>query len=88
MALPLLPALITAVSGLFFRRVTTTDAAGQECEGRKARPVPAALTGALAFLIAYHFILWPILNFHFPEYGFPHLDLGAVAASLAALGGL
>lgn len=88
MALPLIPAVVAAVSGLFFRRVTTTDAAGHECEGRKARPVPAALMGLLAFLAMYHFLIWPVLNFHFPEYGFPPIDLGAIAASLAAVGGL
>ena len=36
----------------------------------------------------YHFLIWPVLNFHFPEYGFPPIDLGAIAASLAAVGGL
>ena len=51
MALPLVPALVAAVSGLFFRRVTTTDAEGNESERRKARPVPAALFALLVRLV-------------------------------------
>ena len=85
MALPLVPALVAAVSGLFFRRVTTTDADGNESERRKARPVPAAL---FALLALYHFLIWPVLNFHFPEYGFPPIDLNAIGAALAAAGGM
>ena len=88
MALPLIPALAAAVSGLFFRRVTATDADGNESERRKARPVPAALFALLAFLALYHFLIWPVLNFHFPEYGFPPIDLNAIGAALAAAGGI
>ena len=88
MALPLVPALVAAVSGLFFRRVTTTDADGNESERRKARPVPAALFALLVFLMLYHFLVWPVLNYHFPEYGFPPLDLAAIGAALTAAGGV
>lgn len=88
MALPLVPALVAAVSGLFFRRVTTTDAEGKESERRKARPVPATLFVLLVFLMLYHFLAWPVLNYHFPEYGFPPLDLAAIGAALTAAGGV
>ena len=88
MALPLVPALVAAVSGLFFRRVTTTDADGNKSERRKARPVPAALFVLLVFLMLYHFLVWPVLNYHDREYGVSPLDLAAIGAALTAAGGV
>ncbi len=87
MALPLLPALAAAVSSLFFRRVVEVKDDGAPGERRQARPLPAALAVLLAFLALYHFIIWPVLNFHFPEYGFPPLDLATIGAALTAAGG-
>ncbi len=88
MGLPLVASLAAVVSGLLFRRVPENNADGRPAERLQTRPVPAALGVLLAFLALYHFLLWPILNHHFPEYGFPPLDLAALSASLAAVAGL
>ena len=91
MALPLFPALAAAVSALFFRRASSDDArhdngAGGGDAPRRTRPVPALLFSVTAFLLIYHFLVWPLLNHHFPEYGFPPIDLAALGAALAAMG--
>ena len=90
MAVPFLPALVAAVSGLLFRRAGASDRDGGE-EGdrpRKARSLSALLAALLAFLALYHFLVWPVLNHHFPEYDFPPLDLAALSATLAAVGSM
>lgn len=38
----------------------------------------------LGLACLWHYLLWPILNFHFPEYGFPAIRLDG----LDGLGGL
>ena len=88
MALPIIPTLVASVVGLFVRKVTVADADGKESERRKARPVPAALASLLAFLLLYQFLIWPVLTYHFPEYGFPPLDLATIGAALTAAGGM
>lgn len=84
MALPFVTTLISAVSGLFFRRGDSEKPG----TGKQMRPLPTALCVLLAFLALYYFLVWPILNFHFPEYGFPPLDVTALGAAFAALGSM
>ncbi len=94
MAVPFLPALVAAVSGLLFRRAGASDRDGGHDGGeegdrpRKGRSLPALLAALLAFLALYHFLVWPVLNHHFPEYDFPPLDLAALSAALAAVGSM
>lgn len=94
MAVPFLPALVAAVSGLLFRRAGASGRDGGHDGGeegdrpRKARSLPALLAALLAFLALYHFLVWPVLNHHFPEYDFPPLDLAALSAALAAVGNM
>ena len=94
MAVPFLPALVAAVSGLLFRRAGASDRDGGHDGGeegdrpRTARSLSALLAALLAFLALYHFLVWPVLNHHFPEYDFPPLDLAALSATLAAVGSM
>lgn len=32
----------------------------------------------LGLACLWHYLLWPILNFHFPEYGFPDIRLNGM----------
>lgn len=93
MAVPFLPALLAAVSGLLFRRAGAPgqdgdNDGGKESGPRRGRTVPALLAALLVFLALYHFLVWPVLNHHFPEYDFPPLDLAALSAALAAAGNM
>lgn len=77
--------LARGLGGLFTRRRTVTDDNGAQREVRTARPFTVSLGVLLACLLLYHFLLWPILNFHYPEYGFPPIDV-ALLSALAGLG--
>ena len=94
MAVPFLPALVAAVSGLLFRRAGASGNTGGHDGGeeggrpRGGRSLPALLAALLAFLALYHFLIWPVLNHHFPEYDFPPLGLAALSATLAAVGNM
>ena len=67
----LLGTLVGAVGGLLTRRITETAPDGARVTRRKPRRFTRFAGWVLAAVVLYHFLLWPILNFHFPEYGFP-----------------
>lgn len=73
------------VGGLFTKTRTTTADDGTETESHRVRPFPASLAALLVFLLLYHLLIWPWLNYHFPEYGFPPLDL-SLLSTLAGWG--
>lgn len=80
----LLGTLVGAVGGLLTRKITETAPDGAQMTRRKARRFTRAAFYVLAAVLIYHFLLWPVLNFHFPEYGFPPIG----AELLTALAGL
>lgn len=80
----LLGTLVGAVGGLLTRKITETAPDGAQTTRRKPRRFTYAAFYVLAAVLLYHFLLWPVLNFHFPEYGFPPID----AALLSVLAGL
>lgn len=77
--------LARGVGGLFTTTRTSTADDGTETEVRKVRPFRTSLAGLLVFLLLYHLLIWPWLNYHFPEYGFPPLDL-SLLSTLVGLG--
>lgn len=81
----LLGAAIGGLGRLFIRKVTTTnDETGDESTTRQATPFGKASAVIIGCTLLYHYIVWPILNHHFPQYGFPDID----AIVLSALGGI
>lgn len=80
----LLGTLVGAAGGLLTRKITETAPDGAQATRRKARRFTRAAAYTLAAVLIYHFLLWPVLNFHFPEYGFPPIG----AELLTALAGL
>lgn len=73
------------VGSRFVRKVTTVDTeTGDESTKRQATPFGKASIVVIGCALLYHFILWPVLNYHFPHYGFPPID----AALLTVLTGL
>lgn len=81
----LLGAAISGLARLFVRKVTTTnEETGDESTRRQATPFGKASAVIIGCTLLYHYIVWPILNYHFPQYGFPDID----SIVLAALGGI
>ena len=70
----LLSTLGGVLAGVVMRRVTTVSADGQVHEKRKVRRPVKALVWLLAFLLLYHLLLWPVLNYLWPEVGFVQID--------------
>lgn len=81
----LLGAALGGLGRLFVRKVTTTnEETGDESTRRQATPFGKASAVIIGCTLLYHYIVWPILNYHFPQYGFPDID----SIVLSALGGI
>ena len=82
----LLGAALGWVGSKFVRTVTTTNAATGE-DNTKRQPTPFGTVSAVIIgcALLYHYIAWPILNYHFPQYGFPDID-SIVLSTLASIG--
>lgn len=70
------------LAGLFVKKVTTVAGDGARVTRRQARIFTKPLACVLGFMVAWHFVLWPVLNFFFPEVGFPPLDIGLLGGLL------
>lgn len=78
-------AAIGGLARLFVRKVTTTnEETGEDNIKRQATPFGKASAVIIGCTLLYHYIVWPILNYHFPQYGFPDID----SIVLSALGGI
>ena len=62
------------VGSKLVRTVITTDDNGEESTKRQATPFSKGSIVVVGCALLYHFIAWPILNHHYPEYGFPPID--------------
>ena len=81
----LLGAAIGGLARLFVRKVTTTNEdTGEDNVKRQATPFGMTSAVIIGCTLLYHYIVWPILNYHFPQYGFPDID----SIVLSALGGI
>ena len=65
------------------RKVFTQDTLVQKAsnsmeEQRTLRPVPTTLASAVALLAAWHFIVFPVLSYLFPDVGFPPLTVDII----------
>lgn len=85
MAIPVLPAIISAVAGFLFRR--GRDDTGNSIAPDKRRAPSQAILYILAFLLIWFFIVHPVLSYHYPEYNFPGIGPDVLGAVFAALGG-
>ena len=73
------------VGGLFVKQVSAVAEDGTENVNRRATRFTKAAGVIVGLALLYHFLLWPSLNFHFPEYGFPPIDADLLSI-LAGLG--
>ena len=78
-----LSALAGGLAGLFVKKVTTVAGDGAQVTRRQARKSTKALFYVLGFMVAWHFVLWPVLNYFFPEAGFPPIDAGLLSGLLS-----
>lgn len=74
MALPILGPVLGVLGSLFFRKVTETSATGQTVNRRKATPMSKTLVYVLSAAALYHFLIYPIISYHWPHYNFPPID--------------
>ncbi len=81
----LLGATIGGLGRLFIRKVTTTNEEGDESTKRQATPFGKASVVVVGCALLYHYIVWPILNYHFPQYGFQDID-SVVLSVVSGLG--
>ncbi len=75
----LLGTAIGWVGSKLVRKVITTDDNGDESTKRQATAFSKGSAAVLGCALLYHFIAWPILNHHWPEYGFPSIDSALLA---------
>ncbi|MEG6502414.1 MULTISPECIES: hypothetical protein [unclassified Desulfovibrio] len=81
----ILGAALGGIGRMFVRKVTTVDTeTGDESTRRQVTPFGKGSIIVIGGALLYHFILWPVLNYHFPHYGFPPID----AALLTVLTGM
>lgn len=78
-----LSTLAGGLASLFVKKVTTMEPDGARVTRRKARRFTKPLAYVLGFMVAWHFVLWPVLNYFFPEVGFPPIDDGLLSGLLS-----
>lgn len=86
MAIPVLPAIISAVAGFLFRRGRSDNGGDARPEAPRRAPSLVFLY-LLAFLLIWFFVVHPVLSYHYPEYNFPGISPEVLGAVFAALGG-
>lgn len=79
----LLSTVAGGIAGMFVKKVISTDTAGKETEKSTMRPFPTAAIVVLGCALLYHVFIWPVLNYHFPEYGFPPLGTELLSVLLS-----
>lgn len=72
------------VGSKLVRTVITTDDNGEESTKRQVTPFGKTSAVIIGCALLYHYIVWPMLNYHYPQYGFPDID----AIVLSAIGGI
>lgn len=85
----LLARIAKGAAGLFVKKVTTLepDGDGGTEEITKTRPREGlkGLGWIAGFLLFWHFLLQPVLAYHFPNYHFPSLDFGWISGLFMGL---
>ncbi|MBD5608555.1 MAG: hypothetical protein HDQ93_06875 [Desulfovibrio sp.] len=77
--------ILSGVANLFVKKVTVIDPEGEEVTQTKPREGVKGIGWITAFLIVWHFILHPVLTYHFPDYSFPALDGGWISGLFLGL---
>ncbi|MDE7063864.1 MAG: hypothetical protein K2O70_00110 [Desulfovibrionaceae bacterium] len=80
----LLGTLAKTAGGLLTRKITETAPDAARTTRRATRRFTRWAGYVLTAALIYHFLLWPVLNHHFPEYGFPPLGLELLTGLFAA----
>lgn len=72
-------------ASVLVKKVTTVNESGEEVTKTKAREGVKGIGWIAGFLLAWHFLLQPVLAYHFPHYSFPTLDGGWFTGLLLGL---
>lgn len=75
----------SGLAKLFVKKVTLIGQDGDEVTKTKTREGWKGLGWIFAFLVVWHFILHPVLTYHFPDYSFPALDGGWISGLFLGL---
>lgn len=72
------------LGGLLVKKVSTVADDGAESVVRRPTGFGWSAGAVLGFAVLWHFLLWPLLNYFFPEVGFPPIttDLLSILAGL------
>lgn len=72
--------ILAGVAHVFVKKVTTLEPDGEggteEITRTRAREGVKGIGWIAGFLLVWHFLLQPVLSYHFPHYHFPGLDFG------------
>lgn len=81
----LLEKVARGAASVLVKKVTTIDAGGEEVTRTRPREGVKGIGWITGFLIVWHFLIQPVLSYHFPSYNFPALDFGWVSGLLLGL---
>lgn len=72
--------LLKGVAAVFVKKVTTLESDGEggteEVTRTRPREGVKGIGWITGFLLVWHFLMQPVLSYHFPHYHFPALDFG------------
>lgn len=85
----ILSKIIRGATAVLTKKVTTLEPDGQggeeEITRTKAREGVKGIGWIAGFLVAWHFVIQPVLAHHFPDYPFPALDFGWISGLFMGL---
>lgn len=87
MALPIIGSALGFIGSFFFRKVTESAPSGQPVTRRRATPMSKTLVYVLSAACVYHFLVYPIISYHWPHYNFPPIDAALLNIVLGMGGG-
>lgn len=81
----LISKIAKGAASIFVKKVTTVEPDGGEITRTRPREGVKGAGWIAGFLLAWHFLLQPVLVHNFPDYNFPSLDFGWLAGLLLGL---
>lgn len=70
---------------IFFKKVTFIDPDGEEVTQTRAREGIKGIGWITGFLVIWHFVIQPVLSYHFPQYHFPALDFSLMGSLILGM---
>lgn len=65
--------ILGGIAGVFVRKVTTTAPDGEEVTRTRPTRTSETIIGLIAAVMAWNYLVEPVLSYHFPHYGFQQI---------------